>query len=779
MLTNTKTMTFLFKNTFQGIMSLQNPKNVTPHTYAPMESPSDQLLKMNPKDRLLGFHHNDIESLYIVVDGRVQQVFHPSIVLTNNQKTFVTGLLGDDIYGSNPIKIEAQAFTESILTYIEETADCVAKQSLKPVPIAHFPNGAPENINDTKIKSAIIPRYMLKPSGFETEDHKLCDYMGEEEEYTNMKQLNIVRGWKIGQDILDGLIPNQDGLTDADTKVTFSANEYPLATTVEMPLSFLNRYDSDISSNHYRALLDKKKNILSPTPTNQQMNTSGVTFGSPNPMLTPINNSFASPHVTLTNNQFSSLLNNPTPTNTTPLNEDASYNIAKWQCFGCNYKGNNSLDLPTITPTFEKAVTAKEILQQTLMNNIMKRNQKLLQNSNDKIESNVDVPPMNSTHFKLLVRCKFKGDDIASDNSLTLAHFRHPKVNSDEYQTFMANLTNVERDEISGETQDKREKKSKEPYNNGKESTQADLVGAIANFKCIIECYILGATSTIVNVFMKFGREFASNDFQKWLQAGIDDGMVWIPHVIIKNLDHILNQWVAAATAWEQTDAQAKDTTKQSMIIQDDSELRKALMVANIFLEGLQTDIASKQYMRYQVCPNSFTLPREHKKQKTTRSTYNNGSSNYNSGSSNYTKGSDKSKGMITCQKKKLWVHWPENNWNFCNHYLIVGLSCTNPNCNRIHPSLDDFTDDKCKKLTRKWCEDEQVKLSIGLQKRVEAAFGRRSSSNDKSNSQNQQNDTDANTDNDISSDDQAPTPDEQDANNGNKKSTKPKKEKK
>lgn len=714
-------------------MSFQNPSNVSPYNYDDRNTPSEQLLTFSPSDRISILNNPEVESIILMDEGSITQLYHPKAILAPDTTTVVAGWLGNDKDAANLVKIEKNAFSSSFLTYVEKT-DRNENMILgtKPVPPALFTNGVPDDMDKDKIHVALLPIWNVKASGFVFDDFSENDMDREIEVFTNMHLKNWIRGASLIPDITSGRLPNPTQLVDVDMMVNTTNINSTLTYDLNMPIKRVkNRLDPHINPQVIKSF----KLLKNPTPSSTTPNTPSTStlnqsfLHTPAGVQTPTN--LHTPNQTILQN-YHNIMNPTLTTVPAKTKEETNLSITSWRLFSSYPDTSGNLILPQPTADHDSAATASGKLQKKIIRQMLSNSQKKTKAKRHTIESDVHLPICNDITCEKVLNCNFTGKDDIDGSGLSLLHFKHPDTSSQEYNNIQSEMKTQTEEEEVNQHKEKRQKKSTSTYTSGKEKTAADLKGLIANFLLIVNALMDlpkdangKPLSTLPSMYWDFADLFADTDFTKWLEEGMNKyKYVWIPHMIIQQMNHILQQWKSAVVTWDNIQHLMPLTNTNSMPLRDTSDVDQAVAIANDYLVDLKKCINLRNYKGYETKPPTYIIPTPYTNPYNNNNRYSGrgrGNDYHNSG--NPTQRTSKEKGYIIPQTDRLWCKLPYEARHMCLHALLVGKSCwKGPDCQYKHANLDDFTTEICKKLDRQWCDTNQCTFTPALQSKINRA---------------------------------------------------------
>lgn len=169
--------------------TFQNPQGDLPYSYANKVTPAEMMLALPPDSRLDILNVPDVESLVLMSNDVMMQLFHPQPILTDSGETYITGFLGHDL-ASPLVKIKKEEFSRTIVTYITKTDQEKAKMGQKAVSPGLFPHGVPPNMDQDKVHTALLPIWTVKPTGHEMDPVSIDKINRAAQTFEEMRQSN-------------------------------------------------------------------------------------------------------------------------------------------------------------------------------------------------------------------------------------------------------------------------------------------------------------------------------------------------------------------------------------------------------------------------------------------------------------------------------------------------------------------------------------------------------------------------------------------------------------
>lgn len=716
--------------------TFQNPSGHSPYNYENKNTPAETMFSMNPDDRLDILHQPDVESIVLFHNDVCMQLYHPTPILADNGDTFITGFLGNETTAPL-VRIPKSAFAASIETFIEKHENESMHTGRIPINPDLFPQGPPHGMDITKMHTALMPIWTVKPMGHYLDPFTVDEMDREDRIFAEMRMMNWINGLKIHKGISGGSIPHPTTNVQDAQAHTDKTGYNDIVHTPNMPIQYIMPIDAIISPRVYNNLQLKRGLYSQPQQnTNNATPTPGY---NPQQMQTPA----PSQPTTPTGNQLTyadihAIIN---PPKSAKEKEENLIAIATWQMFTA-YKDDESattLTVPFTTTYYDNILQAgSRKTQNTILRNTLNNNQRLVRDQQHRILSNIHLPPANDITCGSLINCSFRGTETTGAHGMTFQHFKHPNISSIELQLIQNDMDTQTLEEQADQHADKRAKKSTSTYTDGKEATVEDLLGAISNFILVINTFMAtyrepnGTPKSAIQKFAyDFGVIFGRQDFRTWIDTGMHQNKyTWIPHIILNNISHIVKVWYSAACSWDHVQDQMKNIKRQTIPTIHSQDIIKAYNIMDLFKQNLEHAVAGNNYTGYDKCPSSFKMLNSYPSSSSSSSSSNRRDSFSNPRTRNNTNkprirpstASDPSKGYIQTLGNRQWCVFVGEAKDFCNHWCILQRWCKDPTtCKWKHPKLDDFTKEVCATLNQEWIDRNNVKLVPAIQQRVDA----------------------------------------------------------
>lgn len=671
-------------------------------------------------DILLG--HNDVESCLFVYENEVVQAFKTQKVCNSNGDSFILCYLGDR--AQNIIKIPEEELEKNISTYIavHPNEDFITKNPMG-IKDTEFDNCTwPADIPRGQVLTAKIPRWIPKPKGNILPNFDLKDYAKFKVELDTMGAFNIIRSWHIASLIKDGKIKK---VTSFDA--TLQPPQIAGITTERLDLKFkiVIDHDKDISGDILNEFSKIRDNLLNPKP--KHVPTMPSLSNNMVPTTPASNISYINPHL--------QVLPSPTPQST----EISNVGPILWALLTSSFHDTkrNTLVFHTSSKQYKNLLGKQQQFQYDMMTKCLTEHQNEKKQLCHEVLSKVDLPPMNLLSTSQLFRCNFTAaihDQSNQKSGLNFRHFLTPNVYAESYNTFLNNISLIQEEDAVGEHEDKREKKRKALYKDGRDDSIDSVIGAVANFLLICQTFSNIPTdqnnvpqAIICKIYYELGFIMKDGQFKQWVLHGMDKcGKKHIPYAIVDRMKRILQQFVSAVCNYKMmSEYEDKNCEQTQELTIDCSQINRVINQAQKFSEALTDNMYNGSYSLFEDIPLGFKRsdpdPNSNDRGKKRPYRGDDGSSTKNGGLTKEDIDRKKSMGILKFRSDatKEWWYNPDG-LNICQHFATIGMFCNRSDCKKQHPKLTDFTADMCKKFTRTWREQYGLEYTPSFKTRME-----------------------------------------------------------